>query len=111
MQISGGRFGHVGVSVFTARSSARGPVLIAALCLCLLFAAGTSAQQHGAAKIGDSSKAKITEFGAPGAGTDAFEGTLAFSINTAGIVTGALRDANYAYHGFVRAATGKITEF
>ena len=53
----------------------------------------------------------LTEFDAPGAGTDTTEGTFPSSINTAGAVAGTYIDANEAYHGFVRAANGTITTF
>ena len=39
------------------------------------------------------------------------QGTVPFSINTAGAIAGMYYDANNAYHGFVRAATGTITTF
>ena len=48
-------------------------------------------------------------FDAPGAGTAAFEGTLPFSINPAGEITGYYVDAGGVYHGFLRAADGTIT--
>ena len=48
---------------------------------------------------------------APGAGTSEGQGTVPFSINTAGAIAGMYYDANNAYHGFVRAATGTITTF
>jgi uncharacterized repeat protein (TIGR03803 family) len=53
----------------------------------------------------------IITFEAPDAGTGALQGTAGLSINTAGVITGEYTDANYVYHGFVRAANGTITEF
>ena len=53
----------------------------------------------------------FTTFEAPGAGTSEGQGTVPFSINTAGAIAGMYYDANNAYHGFVRAATGTITTF
>jgi hypothetical protein len=44
---------------------------------------------------------------APGADTtDAGAGTLAFSINAAGTITGRYWDTNFLYHGFIRKADG-----
>ena len=51
----------------------------------------------------------ITTFDAPGAGTGAGQGTVAFGINPAGAITGFIRDANFARHGFVRAPDGTFT--
>src|ERR1700756_1182610 len=53
----------------------------------------------------------ITTFDAQGAGTGANQGTTAFGINPAGAITGFMRDANFARHGFVRAPDGTITVF
>ena len=54
-----------------------------------------------------SANGKITTINARGAGTGAHQGTEAFSINAAG----ELRETYWtreSYHGFVRAADGKI---
>src|SRR5215472_3063929 len=53
----------------------------------------------------------ITTFDAPGAGTAANQGTVAFAINLAGAITGFTRDANNARHGFLRAPDGTFTIF
>jgi hypothetical protein len=53
----------------------------------------------------------ITTFNAPGAGTAAGQGTVAFAINPAGAITGYTRDANSARHGFLRAPDGTFTTF
>jgi hypothetical protein len=45
---------------------------------------------------------KIVNFKAPGGGTGAAQGTVSFSINTAGDIAGTYLDASYVYHGFVR---------
>jgi hypothetical protein len=45
---------------------------------------------------------KIVNFKAPGAGTGAAQGTVSFSINTAGDIAGTYLDTHYVYHGFVR---------
>ena len=61
----------------------------------------------------------ISKFDAPGAGTGSpgadgsakNQGTIPIGINSAGVITGFYVDKNIAYHGFVRAANGTITEF
>ena len=53
----------------------------------------------------------VTVFDAPGAGTVKHEGTFPSSINTGGVITGMVSDANSVYHGFVRTAAGAITNF
>ena len=72
------------------------------LCLCVLFAVGTAAQD---------SKPTFIAFEAPGAGTGAYLGTTAVSINRAGASAGYYTEAIYAFHGFVRSADGVITTF
>jgi hypothetical protein len=57
---------------------------------------------------------KITTFDAPGAGTEAYQGTSIWTtgaLNPAGAITGYYADANWVYHGFLRAPDGKITTF
>src|SRR3974390_2577751 len=44
----------------------------------------------------------FTTFEAPGAGTGSFQGTLGFSINPEGAVTGYYRDASTVLPGFLR---------
>ncbi|HME89540.1 MAG TPA: hypothetical protein VKE30_10060 [Chthoniobacterales bacterium] len=53
----------------------------------------------------------ITTFDAPGAGTGARQGTVAFGINPGGTIAGFFRDTNNARHGFVRTNDGMITVF
>jgi hypothetical protein len=53
----------------------------------------------------------ITTFDAPGAGTAAGQGTIAFAINLSGAIAGFTRDANNARHGFLRAPDGTFTIF
>jgi hypothetical protein len=55
----------------------------------------------------------FTNFNAPGAGTAAGQGTLAIGINSASSpsIVGAYVDSKGAYHGFVRAGSGTITDF
>ena len=49
----------------------------------------------------------FTTFNAPGAGTAANQGTITFSINVFGVITGYLIDANNVSHGFVTTAPFK----
>ncbi len=55
----------------------------------------------------------FTTFDAPNAGTTSpgIEGTIPISIDTAGDVAGTYIDANLVYHGFVRTASGTLTQF
>ncbi len=53
----------------------------------------------------------ITTFDVPGAGTGAFQGTLAANINKPGAIDGSYIDVSDVAHGFVRAADGAITTF
>jgi hypothetical protein len=53
----------------------------------------------------------IITFDAPGAGTAAFQGTIAFGVNASGAITGYIRDANDARHAFLRTSDGTITVF
>jgi len=53
----------------------------------------------------------FTTFDAPGAGTAAGQGTFGLGINPHGTIAGIYVDANYAYHGFLRAKSGNITTF
>jgi hypothetical protein len=53
----------------------------------------------------------VTVFDAPGAGTVKHEGTFPTSINSRGVITGMVDDANSVYHGFVRTAAGGFTTF
>src|SRR5580658_3208861 len=94
-----------------SRSSGRGHIGTAVLCLCLLFAVTISAQQREITRSGPGSQPSFATFEAPGAGTGASQGTIPFSINTAGTIAGMYYDASNAYHGFVRTAKGDITTF
>jgi hypothetical protein len=74
-----------------------------ALCLALCtLGLGLSATAH---------EPTIITFDAPGAGTESFQGTFAFSINPAGAITGTYFDASYVGHGFLRAPDGTFTTF
>jgi hypothetical protein len=55
--------------------------------------------------------ATFITFDAPGAFNAPGAGTAALSINPAGEITGFYLDANYEWHGFLRAADGTITSF
>jgi hypothetical protein len=70
------------------------------------------------------SNGKITDFNAPGAGANGLlaslvagmggpptQGTGGIGINTGGTIAGAFATSGGVVHGFVRAATGGITEF
>jgi hypothetical protein len=56
---------------------------------------------------GCGSASTFTRFNAPGAGTGANQGTITFSINVFGVITGYLIDANNVSHGFVTKAPFK----
>ncbi len=92
------------------RASGSGFVGIAVVCLCLLFAVGTPAQQQKMAGIAGRSPV-ITSFDAPGASKGSFQGTFPGSINTVGDITGSYEDASSVVHGFVRNKKGIITSF
>jgi hypothetical protein len=53
----------------------------------------------------------ITTFDAPGAGTAADQGTIAFAVDPSGAIAGFTRDTNNARHGFLRAIDGTFTIF
>src|SRR6267143_580013 len=59
----------------------------------------------------DKKDARFITFDAPGAGTGAFQGTLAQSVNAAGAIAGYYDDASNAFHGFLRARDGTVTTF
>jgi hypothetical protein len=56
---------------------------------------------------GCQSASTFTTFNAPGAGKAAGQGTITFSINVFGVITGFLIDANNVSHGFVTTAPFK----
>jgi hypothetical protein len=49
--------------------------------------------------------ATFTTIDVPGAGAGPDQGTVASSINTAGVITGYYSDASRVYHGFVYNTT------
>ena len=53
----------------------------------------------------------FTTFEAPDAGTAALEGTGALAMNASGEITGVYCNKVGVYHGFIRSASGTITEF
>ncbi|MGO4883931.1 MAG: hypothetical protein ACLP59_24375 [Bryobacteraceae bacterium] len=61
---------------------------------------------HGYVRAAD---ATITTFDAPGAGTGAYQGTLAYGINPAGEIPGVYYDENNVLHGFLRYPGGNFT--
>jgi hypothetical protein len=61
------------------------PGLCNLICLCVVSAAGASAQHLG---IVDNSPPAFTTFEVPGAATGANQGTFGASLNTAGTITG-----------------------
>lgn len=60
--------------------------------------------ENTAAKAGD-----FVTFDAPGAGTFPEDGTYAFAINPMGAIAGYYIDANFVFHGFLRARDGTVT--
>ncbi len=90
------------------RSRGRGPVNIAVACFCLLLALATTGWPQ---ETGSGSGFTFTIFDAPGAGTGAYAGTAAFTMNMLGDVTGSYEDNNNVGHGFVRLANGTLTTF
>ena len=75
-----------------------------ALCLVLCLGLGLSANAG-------EKKTSITTFDAPGAGTAPGQGTFANGMNDTGAITGFIRDANAARHGYLRAPDGTFTIF
>jgi len=61
--------------------------------------------------IGQLGKAHAGTFDVPGAGIGRRQGTLAYSINSAGAVAGYYVDAKNVRHGYVRDPSGAITTF
>jgi hypothetical protein len=54
---------------------------------------------------------KFTTFDAPGAGTGAGQGTVAFGMNAECEITGYYVDATNVGHGFLRSPDGMFTTF
>jgi hypothetical protein len=73
-------------------------------------AAGQEARAHTTPDAANSVGTFIS-FDVPGAGTGFTQGTYPFSINPAGTISGVFIDANFLYHGFLRASNGTITKF
>jgi hypothetical protein len=89
-------------SVCTSNVCPRLPI---ALCLVLCtLGLGLSVNAGG-------TQTTITKFDAPGAGTAAGQGTFPSGINPSGAITGFIRDANAARHGFLRAPDGTFIMF
>jgi hypothetical protein len=67
---------------------------------------------HGFVRTSDG---RIDKIDAPGAGTGEYQGTSVdrgtHVVNAEGAITGYYADANWVYHGFLRAPDGKITTF
>jgi hypothetical protein len=70
---------------------------------CFVWAAPSQAQPQ--------TSVKIITFDVPGAGTGSGQGTFSFGMTPAGVLMGYYLDANYVFHGFVRAPLGAITMF
>lgn len=68
-----------------------------------------SAVRHGFVRTVSNGTASFTTFNITGAGTSASQGTIPMNIDAAGNITGFYIDANYLFHGFLRAANGTIT--
>src|SRR5208283_2728844 len=84
-----------------------------ALCLCLLFAAGTPSRSQETPQLSETVDGApgFTTFEAPGAGAGQFQGTAAIAINAAGTVVGLYVDSSGAFHGYVRTPSGVFTSF
>lgn len=80
-----------------------------AIAIALAVSVGMSAQEQ-PQNLGREHRATIITFDAPGAGTDTYQGTYAFSINPEGAIAGDYEDANNVYHGFLRTADGTFIE-
>jgi len=76
------------------------------MALCLVLSLGLGLSVNAGQK-----KTSITTFDAPLAGTAAGQGTFPSAINDSGAITGFVRDANVARHGFLRAPDGTFTSF
>src|ERR1039457_3632752 len=98
-----------GLARFRALTS--GGALCVALC-CLgpgqsgRASAGTV--HHRPQRQGGVYAATFTTIDAPGAGTGPNQGTYAFSINTAGAITGYYINRRGSYYGFVRSPSGAV---
>jgi hypothetical protein len=55
----------------------------------------------------------VTTIDAPGAGavSSSGQGTVAYSVNIAGVIAGQYQDAKYVYHGFLRNPDGRFVTF
>jgi hypothetical protein len=54
---------------------------------------------------------KVSKFDPSDAGTSSGQGTIPWSINDAGVISGQYQDAGGVYHGFVRTLDGKIKTY
>jgi hypothetical protein len=76
------------------------------MALCLFLSLGLGVSVNAGQK-----KTSITTFDAPLAGTAAGQGTFPSGVNDSGAITGFVRDANVARHGFLRAPDGTFSSF
>jgi hypothetical protein len=53
----------------------------------------------------------FTAFDAPGAGAHRNQGTIGWTINSAGTIAGSYTDPSGTYHGFTRSTSGTLTGF
>ena len=53
----------------------------------------------------------LTSFAAPGAGTQAGQGTFGWNVNPTGLIAGTYIDGNSVSHGFLRVPDGTIATF
>jgi hypothetical protein len=65
---------------------------------------------HGYLRAPDGTFTKFDDSNA-GTGVDSGQGTLSLGINPAGEISGVYIDANYVFHGYMRAPDGTITEY
>jgi hypothetical protein len=75
------------------RVTLRKETLYLVLCMLALSVAASADEDH---------HHHVITFNAPGAGTGPFQGTLAYSINPGGAITGLYVDASNVDHGFLR---------
>lgn len=90
------------LDMINSRSLAMAAILLAGL-LCLVVMANSQPASPG------DNVFKI--FDAPGAGSDAGQGTIPWSINGSGDIAGAFVDSQGLSHGFVRSKSGSFVAF
>jgi uncharacterized repeat protein (TIGR03803 family) len=93
------------------RISMSNALRFAAACFLLAVATAVLAQPTEQQASGASKTPTYIEFDVPGAGTADGQGTVGYSINTAGVIAGYYSEERFLYHGFVRSASGAITSF